>query len=43
VADYGEIETMPKIEGRNMTMVLVPALGRPTDGIEIEDDITDEE
>jgi translation initiation factor IF-3 len=43
VADYGEIETMPKIEGRNMTMVLVPALGRPADGFEIEDDITDEE
>lgn len=43
VADYGEIETMPKIEGRNMTMVLMPARNAPIDDFENEDDITDEE
>lgn len=43
VSDYGEIETMPKLEGRNMTMVLVPARNGPIDDFETEDDITDEE
>ncbi|GMQ93170.1 MAG: translation initiation factor IF-3 [Acidimicrobiia bacterium] len=43
VADYGEIETMPKLEGRNMTMVLVPARNAPTDDFENESDKTDEE
>ncbi|RLE17050.1 MAG: translation initiation factor IF-3, partial [Actinobacteria bacterium] len=43
VSDYGEIETMPKIEGRNMTMVLMPARNAPTDSFENEDDTTDEE
>ena len=43
VADYGEIETMPKLEGRNMTMVLVPSRSGPTDEFETEDDIMDEE
>jgi translation initiation factor IF-3 len=35
VEDYAEIETMPKLDGRNMTMVLVPARDLPT---EINDD-----
>lgn len=43
VSDYGEIETMPKLEGRNMTMVLVPARNTPMDDFENEDDTTDEE
>ena len=43
VSDYGEIETMPKLEGRNMTMVLVPSGSGPIDDFETEDDITDEE
>ena len=43
VSDYGEIETMPKLEGRNMTMVLVPARNGPIDDFEPEDDITDED
>jgi translation initiation factor IF-3 len=44
VADYGEIETMPKLEGRNMTMVLVPARNAPIEDFEIEEeDTTDEE
>ena len=43
VSDYGEIETMPKLEGRNMTMVLIPARNGPIDDFETEDDITDEE
>ncbi len=43
VSDYGEIETMPKLEGRNMTMVLVPARNAPMDDFENEDDTTDEE
>jgi translation initiation factor IF-3 len=29
VEDYAEIETMPKLDGRNMTMVLVPARDLP--------------
>ncbi len=43
VSDYGEIETMPKLEGRNMTMVLIPSSNGPIDEFETEDDITDEE
>lgn len=31
VEDYAEIETMPKLEGRNMTMVLVPARDLPAE------------
>ena len=31
VSDYGEIETMPKLEGRNMTMVLMPLKNQPLD------------
>ena len=38
ISDYGEIETMPKLEGRNMTMVLVPVKNRPMDLIENEDE-----
>ncbi|MDK1018816.1 MAG: translation initiation factor IF-3 [Actinomycetota bacterium] len=43
ISDYGEIETMPKLEGRNMTMVLVPVKNRPMDLIENEDENEDEE
>ena len=46
VEDFGEIETMPKLEGRNMTMVLVPARNMasvPTESIDREDDEMDEE
>jgi translation initiation factor IF-3 len=31
VVDYAEIETMPRLDGRNMTMVLVPAKDMPRD------------
>jgi len=31
VEDYAEIETMPRLEGRNMTMVLVPGKGIPAE------------
>ena len=41
VSDYGEIETMPKLEGRNMTMVLVPIRNIATELL--EDDNTDED
>lgn len=43
VSDYGEVETMPKIEGRNMTMVLAPVRNAPMDDLENEEDTTDEE
>jgi len=43
VSDYGEVETMPKLEGRNMTMVLVPVRNAPMDDSENEEDTTDEE
>jgi translation initiation factor IF-3 len=39
VEDYAEIETMPKLEGRNMTMVLAPARDIPA---EIETETDDE-
>lgn len=38
VEDYAEIEAMPKLDGRNMTMVLVPARDLPP-----EDTTTDDE
>jgi translation initiation factor IF-3 len=31
VEDYAEIEMMPRLDGRNMTMVLVPAKHLPAD------------
>lgn len=31
VEDYAEIETMPRLEGRNMTMVLIPGKNIPLD------------
>lgn len=31
VDEYAEIETMPRLDGRNMTMVLVPASDMPTE------------
>lgn len=37
VSDYGDIETMPKLEGRNMTMVLVPVRNQPVDTAENDD------
>jgi translation initiation factor IF-3 len=37
VEPYAEIETMPRLEGRNMTMVLAPVKNMPTE-IEIESD-----
>ena len=47
IADYGEIETMPKLEGRNMTMGLAPAHNAPVGDIEedfeTEVDTPDEE
>jgi translation initiation factor IF-3 len=44
VSDYGDVETMPKIEGRNMTMVLAPAKNAPlAEDFEDEDNSPDEE
>lgn len=40
VEAYAEVETMPRLEGRNMTMVLIPARDLP---IENENDGKDEE
>ena len=40
VEDYAEIEAMPRLDGRNMTMVLVPAKDLPA---ESETDALDEE
>ena len=37
VEDYAEVETMPRLEGRNMTMVLAPARDMPRE-IETESD-----
>jgi len=34
VEDYAEIETMPRLDGRSMTMVLVPAKDLPAEKIE---------
>ena len=42
VEPYAEIETMPKLEGRNMTMVLVPAKDMPT-GDDISDEFVEDE
>lgn len=42
VSDYGEIETMPKLEGRNMTMVLTPLRNLPNEDFEDTQDNTDE-
>jgi translation initiation factor IF-3 len=39
VEAYAEVETMPRLEGRNMTMVLAPARDMPT---EIEKESDDE-
>jgi translation initiation factor IF-3 len=43
VEDYAEIETMPKLEGRNMTMVLAPAKNLPPDDAIDDDDEDDED
>jgi translation initiation factor IF-3 len=37
VEPYAEVETMPRLEGRNMTMVLAPARDMPTEN-EIDSD-----
>jgi translation initiation factor IF-3 len=41
VEEYAEIETMPRLDGRNMTMVLVPAHDMPADPKDtpVEDDV----
>ncbi len=41
VEDYAEIETMPRLDGRNMTMVLVPAHDMPADIKDQEPDADD--
>ena len=38
VEDYAEIEVMPKLDGRNMTMVLAPARDLPAEPPDDEDD-----
>lgn len=43
VSDFGEIETMPKLEGRNMTMVLIPALAGHVDNFDEQDNTPEEE
>ncbi len=46
VEPYAEIEAMPKLDGRNMTMVLVPSDTMPDDEVESEatdDDRSEEE
>jgi translation initiation factor IF-3 len=43
VEDYAEIETMPKLEGRNMTMVLAPARDLPADDTNDDDDDEDDD
>ena len=40
VEDYAEIEAMPRLDGRNMTMVLVPAADMPD---EVESEAIDDE
>ncbi|MCZ7533197.1 MAG: translation initiation factor IF-3 [Acidimicrobiia bacterium] len=42
VEPYAEIETMPRLDGRNMTMVLVPASDMPKDD-EFESDATEDD
>jgi translation initiation factor IF-3 len=37
VEDYAEIETMPRLDGRNMTMVLVPVHDMPPDPKKVEE------
>lgn len=43
VEPYAEIEAMPKLEGRNMTMVLAPAKDMPADDMDDEEDDYDEQ
>lgn len=47
VSDFGDVETMPRLEGRNMTMVLVPSRNQPdnvseSDELKEQDEDTDE-
>ena len=39
VEDYAEIETMPRLDGRNMTMVLVPGHDMPAEPKEAAEDV----
>lgn len=43
VEPYAEIEAMPKLEGRNMTMVLAPAKDMPADDMDDEDDYDEQD
>lgn len=43
VEAYAEIEAMPRLDGRNMTMVLVPAADMPPEDDLDTDDLLDEE
>jgi translation initiation factor IF-3 len=41
VEDYAEIETMPRLDGRNMTMVLVPGRDMPPDPKTLDEESED--
>lgn len=44
VEDYAEIEAMPRLDGRNMVMVLAPAKDMPTEDLsDADDDIDDDD
>jgi len=43
VEDYAEIEAMPRLDGRNMVMVLVPAKDLPVETTNDSDDESEEE
>lgn len=42
VEDYAEIETMPRLDGRSMTMVLVPAKDLPAEKTDDSDEDSEE-
>jgi len=43
IEDYAEIEAMPRLDGRNMVMVLVPAKDLPPETTDESDTDSDEE
>ena len=43
IEDYAEIEAMPRLDGRNMVMVLVPAKDLPAETTDDSDTDSDEE
>lgn len=43
IEDYAEIEAMPRLDGRNMVMVLVPAKDLPPETTDDSDTDSDEE